>query len=296
MRSFDRFRSPRLAPAGVELAGLDALDLPIAPTRSLGSRSWAALWPKLAAVAIAVALWQLVVLAGWRPEYALPGPGLVGQRLLEELGTSELIQAIAITLRRGLIGFAIAIAIGVALAMAVVRFTLLRTAIGSLISGLQTMPSIAWFPLAILLFRLSESAILFVVILGAAPAIANGLISGVDHIPRSLVRAGRAMGAHGLDVYRHVLLPAAFPSFIGGLKQGWAFAWRSLMAGELLVIIAAQPSIGVKLAFSREVADAPGLLATMVVILVIGIVIDGVFFGSLDSAVRRRWGLVEEAV
>ena len=137
MRSFDRFRSPRLAPAGVELAGLDALDLPIAPTRSLGSRSWAALWPKLAAVAIAVALWQLVVLAGWRPEYALPGPGLVGQRLLEELGTSELIQAIAITLRRGLIGFAIAIAIGVALAMAVVRFTLPAEAVDTFVAALR---------------------------------------------------------------------------------------------------------------------------------------------------------------
>jgi NitT/TauT family transport system permease protein len=102
------------------------------------------------------------------------------------------------------------------------------------------------------------------------------------------------MGARGADFYRHVLLPASLPSFVGGLKQGWAFAWRSLMAGELLVIIAGQPSIGTKLAYSRELSDAEGLLATMIVILVIGIVIDSVFFGTVERSVRRRWGLVEE--
>ena len=106
------------------------------------------------------------------------------------------------------------------------------------------MPSIAWFPLAILLFKLSEQAIMFVVVLGAAPSIANGLIAGVDHIPPILLRAGRVLGARGVTAYRHVVLPASLPSFVGGLKQGWAFAWRSLMAGELLVIIAGKPSIG----------------------------------------------------
>jgi NitT/TauT family transport system permease protein len=157
------------------------------------------------------------------------------------------------------------------------------------------MPSIAWFPLAILLFGLTETAIMFVVVLGAAPSIANGLISGVDHIPRILLRAGQVLGARGFARYRHVVLPAALPSFVGGLKQGWAFAWRSLMAGELLVVIAAQPSIGVRLQFSREFSDAPGLLSTMIVILVIGIVVDVVVFGNLDRAIRRRWGLLEPA-
>ena len=106
-----------------------------------------------------------------------------------------------------------------------------------MITGLQTMPSIAWFPLAILLFQLSEGAITFVVVLGAAPSIANGLIAGVDHVPPVLLRAGHMMGARGLDKFRHVVLPASLPSFVGGLKQGWAFAWRSLMAGELLVTL-----------------------------------------------------------
>ena len=101
------------------------------------------------------------------------------------------------------------------------------------------------------------------------------------------------LGARGIGAYRYVILPAALPSFIGGLKQAWAFAWRSLMAGELLVIIASQPSLGVRLQLSRELNDAAGLLASMLVILVIGIVVDAVLFGNLDRAVRRRWGLVE---
>jgi len=278
----------------IELAGLDALDRPVAAHPSAGRRIWRSLWPKLAAIAIAILAWQLIVWSGWKPEYALPGPGAVFGTLVTEVNEAGLQEAILITLRRAVVGFALAVVIGVLLALAVVRFKALRTAVGSLISGIQTMPSIAWFPLAILLFQLTESAIMFVVILGAAPSIANGLIAGVDHIPRVLLRAASVMGARGTDYYRHVLLPAALPSFVSGLKQGWAFAWRSLMAGELLVIIAGQPSIGTKLAYSRELSDAEGLLATMIVILLIGIAIDSVFFGTADRSVRRRWGLAEE--
>ncbi|HEY8168791.1 MAG TPA: ABC transporter permease [Candidatus Limnocylindrales bacterium] len=278
-----------------EFSGLDALDRPVAAHPTTIGRVWRSLWPKLAAIAIAILAWQVIVWSGWKPEYALPGPGPVFGTLIREVSEEGLQQAILITLRRGLVGFLLACVIGVLLALAVVRFKTLRTAIGSLISGIQTMPSIAWFPLAILLFQLTEQAILFVVILGAAPSIANGLISGVDHIPRVLLRAATVMGARGTDYYRHVLLPAALPSFVAGLKQGWAFAWRSLMAGELLVIIAGQSSIGQRLIFSRDTSDAQGLLVMMIVILVIGIVIDAAFFGTIDRSVRRRWGLVEES-
>jgi NitT/TauT family transport system permease protein len=155
------------------------------------------------------------------------------------------------------------------------------------------MPSIAWFPLAILLFQLSEQAILFVILLGAAPAIANGLLHGIDHIPPLLLRAGTVLGATGLARYRHVVLPAALPGFVGGMKQGWAFAWRSLMAGELLVIIAQRPSLGVRLQFAREFSDAEGLLALMLVVLLIGVVVDELGFGRLEALIRRRWGLVD---
>lgn len=275
-----------------ELAGIDRLELPLPPRPGSVARAWAALWPKLVAIAIAVGVWQLVVLAGWRPQYVLPGPVPVFERLAAELGREDMLTAIAITMRRALLGFSLAIAVGAVVGLAVVRFKRLRAAIGASITGLQTMPSIAWFPLAILLFGLSETAIMFVVIIGAAPSVANGIIAGVDHIPRLLLRAGRILGARGISTYSEVILPASVPHLVTGLKQGWAFAWRSLMAGELLVIIAAQPSLGVQLQFAREISDAEGLLASMIVILLVGILMDGLVFGRLDRWVRRRWGLL----
>jgi NitT/TauT family transport system permease protein len=283
----------RLAEEDRELAGLDRLDLPPAPHRAPLRQAWGRLWPILVAIAVVVGVWQLVVLAEWRPAYILPGPMVVLERLGQDLTSTQLPSAIGITLRRAALGFGLALLIGSGIGVAIVRWRLLRAAAASLITGLQTMPSIAWFPLAILVFGLSEQAILFVVILGAAPSVANGLISGVDQVPRILLRAGRVLGARGVDAYRFVVLPAALPSFVGGMKQAWAFAWRSLMAGELLVIIAGQPSVGVRLQLSRELSDAPGLLATMLVVLSIGIIVDLVVFGTLERRVRERWGLVE---
>ena len=277
----------------LELAGIDALELPIAPRQTLPWRVWRAIWPQLAAIGVVIAIWQLVVLSGVKPGYVLPGPLQVGERLLKDLTDTNLLAAIGTTLRRIGVGFGFALMIGTLIGVAIVRWKVLRTAIASLITGLQTMPSIAWFPLAILLFGLNEQAIMFVVVLGAAPSVANGLIAGVDHVPRILLRAGRMLGARGLDAYRFVVLPAALPSFIGGLKQAWAFAWRSLLAGELLVIIAQQPALGVRLSLLRDLNDARGLLATMIVILLIGILVDALFFGRLDLAIRRRWGLLE---
>ena len=294
----------RPAPAGAPaagreldeaLAGLDALELAHGNDTHPLQRAWSATWPKLAALALGLALWQAVVESGWKPEYILPGPGAVFADLRAELADGTFTTATAITMRRAAVGFGISLVIGVVLGSIVARVRLARVAFGSLITGIQTMPSIAWFPLAILLFQISEAAILFVVVLGAAPAIANGLISGADHIPPVLLRAGRVLGARGLSAYRHIILPASLPSFVTGLKQGWAFAWRSLMAGELLVVIADEPSIGFLLQTNRNLADAEGLLATMVVILVIGIAVDTLVFGRLDRAVRTRWGLVDES-
>jgi NitT/TauT family transport system permease protein len=276
-----------------ELRGLDKLDLPLAAHGTRLRAIWSGLWPKLGAIGIVLLIWQLAVWAQLKPAYVLPGPVPVLERLAHDLVNSNLPLATAITLQRAAVGFGLALVIGTVLGLAIVRSKLLRTAAASLITGLQTMPSIAWFPLAILLFGLNETAIMFVVVLGAAPSIANGLIGGVDHIPRVLLRAGQVLGARGIARYRHVIFPAALPSFVGGLKQGWAFAWRSLMAGELLVIIAARPSIGVRLQFAREFSDALALLSTMIVILVIGIVVDLLFFGTLDRMIRRRWGLLE---
>ncbi|HUP69136.1 MAG TPA: ABC transporter permease [Acidimicrobiales bacterium] len=277
-----------------ELAGLDALEEVLGRRPSRLAQLWSSLWPKLAAAVIALTIWQVAVWSNWRPEYVFPGPATVLSDLWHLLATGEFWRAVGVTMRRAVTGYALAVLIGSAIGLAVARVRPLRTAVGSLITGLQTMPSIAWFPLAILFFQLSEQAILFVVVLGAAPSIANGLISGVDHVPPLLLRSGRMLGARGLTLYRHVILPASLPAFVAGLKQGWAFAWRSLMAGELLVNLAGKPSLGANLIFARDVSDAPGLMAIMIVILVIGILVDGLFERA-DRAIRSRWGLIDAA-
>lgn len=277
-----------------ELTGLDALELASANRTPRAARVWAATWPKLAAVLLALGIWQGVVWTEWRPPYALPGPGPVLGELWRLLGTADFWSAVATTMRRALVGFAAAVGIGGVVGVATARIRPLRVAIGALITGLQTMPSIAWFPLAILLFQLSESAIYFVVILGAAPSVANGVINGVDYVPPLLLRVGRNLGADGVALYRHVILPASLPSIVAGLKQGWAFAWRSLMAGELLVIIGSTSSIGVKLDASRQLNDAEGLLATMIVILALGILVD-MAFARANTEIRRRWGVLDAA-
>jgi len=278
-----------------QVTGLDALELPQAPKAGWATRLWSGAWPKLAALALALGLWQAIVWSGWRPEYVLPGPATVLAELWNRVVNGTLLTAASITLRRAVTGYALAVLVGTVIGSLVSRIRVLRTATGSLITGLQTMPSIAWFPLAIVLFKLSESAIMFVIVLGAAPAIANGLITGTDHIPPLMLRAGRVLGARRLALYRHVILPASLPGFVAGLKQGWSFAWRSLMAGELLVVIARKQSIGVQLQVSRDLADYPGLMATMLVILIIGILVDSLIFGTIDRAIRRRWGLMDPA-
>jgi NitT/TauT family transport system permease protein len=273
------------------ITGLDALEL--GGTRSkgaLGKRIWKSAWPKVLAIAIVVLVWQIVVWAEWKPEYVLPGPITVFEELGGLIKTGDFWEGVSLTMIRAVTGFGLAVLIGTAVGAAVSRFAPLRAAIGSLITGLQTMPSIMWFPLAILLFQISESAIMFVVIIGAAPSVANGLISGIDYVPRTWLRVGQVLGMTGFAKYRHLILPASLPSFISGLKQGWAFSWRSLMAGELLVIVPGALSIGVRMQQARDLSEASLVISFIIVVLVIGILID-ILFNAADNALRKRWGL-----
>ncbi|TDC00391.1 ABC transporter permease [Micromonospora fluostatini] len=277
-----------------EVTGLDALEL--ASTRAdgraadVGRAVWSTTWPKLLAIALVIAAWQVLYLSEWKPPFALPAPMTVFDDLRELVVSPDFPRAIAITAQRALTGFLLAVVIGTLIGAAVARFRPLRAAIGSLITGLQTMPSIIWFPFAILLFQISETAILFVVVIGAAPSIANGLIGGIDYVPPTWLRVGKVLGMRGLSLYRFLILPASLPSFISGLKQGWAFAWRSLMAGELLVIVAGQGSIGSLMQGAREFNNAPRLLSWIIIVLVLGILVD-ILFNAADNALRRRWGL-----
>jgi NitT/TauT family transport system permease protein len=275
-----------------DLDAREVVDLSPRPTRARQLRLWSAVWPQLVALLVAVAFWQAVTWSGWRPANVLPGPWPVFHRLFNDLISVNFYAGVAITLLRAGIGYGIAVASGTALGLLLARVTFLRRALGPALLGFQSMPSISWFPLAILLFAKSEPAIILVVLLGAAPAIANGLLSGVDHVEPLLVRVGRVMGARGLGLYRHVILPAALPSFVGGLKQGWAFAWRSLMAGELILhAFVGQHSLGQQLRSAQDLSDAQQLVALMIVIFVIGVLVD-TGFGILDREIRRRWGLV----
>ncbi len=277
------------------LDGLDRLELEPAPARAdrgrLARRAWAAAWPKLLAVGLVLAIWELVTLSGWK-HYVLKGPGPVFSDLWAQMQHAALWSTIGVTLRTAAVGYAAAVIIGSVVGMLVARIPPLRAAVGSIVTGLQSMPSVAWAPFAIVLFGENTAAIMFVVILGAAPSIANGLITGVDYTPPLLLRAGQTMGLRGVARYRFLILPASLPAYVAGLKQGWAFAWRSLMAAELFVSIIGQVSIGQLLNVDQQNLDFAGVSSTIIVILVIGIVVD-TLFTKADQSIRRRRGLLQ---
>ena len=252
----------------------------------------ASLWAKALALLVVLGAWQLVCLSGWKSSVVLPSPAAVGATLWQQLHDAVLWQAVSTTMMRAVIGFGLSLLIGTVIGSVLSRNKLLRNTFGPLITGLQTMPAIAWFPFAIIFFGLNTSAILFVIVIGAAPSVALGVISGADHIPPLQLRASKTMGLKRFALYRYVILPASLPTFVSGLRQGWAFAWRSLMAGELVVMVAGTASIGVLLENAQNMSDMPLAIAVMIVVLVIGIIVDSVF-GVADRQIRRYWGLVD---
>jgi NitT/TauT family transport system permease protein len=274
------------------LLGLDALDQ-LPPERRgshrVAERIWSGTWPKLAAIALVLIVWELLYLGGWK-HFIFPGPAATLTDLGDQAKTVLLWRAIGITMMRALIGFALALVIGTVVGALTARIAPLRAAIGSMITALQTMPTLVWLPFAIILYGPTTAAIIFVIVLAAAPSIANGLIAGVDYTPPQLLKAGKLMGLRRVSLYRHVIMPASLPTYVTGLKQGWAFAWHGLLAGELLVLIANEPSLGVLLNSDQVQLDMAGVISIMIVILILGILVDGLF-GRVNNTIRRRWGL-----
>jgi NitT/TauT family transport system permease protein len=260
-------------------------------TDSVVRRRMRSLWAPGVGLLVVLAFWQTMYLSGWKPSFVLPSPAAALASLWTQAHQALLWQAIATTMGRAVYGFGLAVVIGLAAGIVVSRNKIVRGAFGPIITGMQTMPAIAWFPFAIIFFGLTTSAILFVIVIGTAPAIAVAVIAGSDQIPPLLRRAAKMMGLRGLALYRYVILPASLPVFVTGLKQGWAFAWRSLMSGELVVIVTNTASIGVLLENAQNLSDMPSAIAVMIVILALGILIDGLFT-LLDNVVRRRWGLI----
>jgi NitT/TauT family transport system permease protein len=277
------------------LAGLDQLELapPQQAKRHIGAKVWAAAWPKLLALVLALAIWQLIYLSGFKSAI-LPGPATTLANLWDQMHGALLWTAVGTTLRRAVIGFALALVIGTVVGALVSRIRPLRAAVGSLITALQTLPSIVWVPFAIILFGANTTAILFVIMMTAAPAIANGLIAGADFLPPLLLRAGKTMGLRRVSLYRHVIMPATLPAYVNGLKQGWVFGWHGLIAAEIVVIILGQPSLGVLLSNDQDQADMAGAIAIILVILVIGIVVD-VLFNAINGRIRNRWGVADNS-
>ncbi|MBO0681910.1 MAG: ABC transporter permease subunit [Candidatus Dormibacteraeota bacterium] len=272
--------------------GLDALEAPRPVSELPLVRFVRALAPRLAVIVLLVLVWQLVVILHVKPTYALPAPGDVWAKLVQQAQAGHLQEAILTSLRRAALGYAAALMVGTLVGLAVSRLGMLRTGVGSLLAALLSLPSVTWVPIGILWFGLSDATIYFVVILGAFPSIARGVISAVDQIDPVILRLARSLDARGPSLYRHFMLPAAMPGYLSGMQQAWAFSWRSLMAAELIAI---SPQLGLGLGqlldSGRELADMPLALAAMIGILAVGLAVDELLFRPLERTVLRRRGL-----
>lgn len=236
-----------------------------------------------------IGIWQGVAELRIWPPYLFPSPLGVAQSLIAGFEDNSFTIGILVSMKRVLIGFGLSIVGGVLIGLAIGRVKLLDETIGTIVLGFQALPSICWLPIALLWFGLSENAIVMVVVLGSLFAITIGVDSGVKNVPPIYLRAARTMGAGGFDLYTRVIIPAAMPSIISGLKQGWSFAWRALMAGELLYV---SIGLGHLLTMGRELNDISQVMAVMIIIIVIGITVDRFVFTKLENRVRERWGLL----
>lgn len=240
-------------------------------------------------LALVAVWWALAARRIW-PPYLLPSPADVGVFLAEAVKDGTLLPAVATSAARVAIGYAISLVLGTALGLLLARSRPLDETLGSAVVGLQSLPSICWFPLALLWFGLNEKAVLFVVVMGALFAVTLAVRSGVRNLPPLTLRAARMLGATGAKLWAHVLLPAILPAFLSGMRQGWAFAWRSLMAAELLSQSLKQ-GVGHLLSTGRDLNDMAMVLGMIGVILVFGLAVDRVLFFPLERVVARRWGV-----
>jgi NitT/TauT family transport system permease protein len=253
----------------------------------------ARIWPRVAGVlavlAAVLVIWWLVTVTGAVPARDLPSPATVFTRLWDRIADGTIPVAASRSLIRLAFGVAVAAVFGTLIGVGMAAWRSFQRTVGPLVVGLQALPPIAWLPLAALWLGFSERAVVLVVIVGAFPSIAMATAVSIRQVSPVLVRAGRTLGAEGWELYRHVVVPAAVPGYVEGLRQGWVFAWRSLLAAEL--IIQGGRGLGHSLTEAGNSFDAPTILALMIVIVVIGILIDA-GFAALDRRVRTRRGLL----
>jgi NitT/TauT family transport system permease protein len=234
--------------------------------------------------------WQAMVWSGrWSP-VLLPSPESVADYLWTSLEDGTLVQATAVTLRRLMIGYAIGLAVGLPLGLLSSRLFFVEDTVGVMALGLQTLPSVCWIPLALLWFGQSEGAMQFVVVMGTVWSVVIATDTGARTISPIYARAARTMGSAGFHQWRRVIVPASLPFLISGMKQGWAFAWRSLMAAEIYVTILTGFGLGQLLHYGRELNAMEQVIAIMLVIVVIGLLADKVLFAPWERFLHRRWG------
>jgi NitT/TauT family transport system permease protein len=259
------------------------------PGRSTQAGRWRTYGRRFVFFALLIVAWEGLFRLGVWPEFLFPSPSQVTATLVHGFANRTFLVGIAISLRRIALGYGFSLLVGTVLGLLLGQVRLLDETIGSLVLGLQTLPSICWLPLALLWFGLNERAILFVVVMGALLSITLATEDGVKNTPPVYLHAARNLGASGWKLYAGVILPAALPSIVTGMKLGWSFAWRSLMAGELLYV---SLGLGHLLMMGRELNDMSQVIAVMLVIIAIGLTMDRMVFAPLESRIRERWGLV----
>lgn len=249
------------------------------------------LGPPLAGVAGLIVIWGLV--SRLVSASTLPSPATVWSAFLHGMSDGTIPEAAAKTLLRLAFSFAAALVIGTLIGVGLALNEFARRSIRPIIVALQIMPFIAWLPLAVIWFGANERAVVFVTVVGSFPSVTLSTMSSMRQVPPLLRRAGRTLGAEGWTLYRHIIFPAALPGYIAGLQQAWGFAWKALMASELIVTAAGATGLGQLLA--RRQTDVPALLAVLAVIVVLGVLVDYLIFNRLDRHVRRRRGLLQES-
>jgi len=233
-------------------------------------------------------LWTLLVELKIWPPYLFPGPWSVGQALWAGFADHSFLIAIAVSIRRVLIGYGVSVVLGMILGLGVASNKFLEETMGGLLVSLQSLPSICWWPLALLWFGLNQNAILFVVIMGSLLSVTLAMEDGRKQMPKIYGMAGRNLGARGFKLFWHVLVPASLPFIVSGLKQGWAFAWRSLITAEMLYL---SLGLGQVLMMGRDLNDMSQVLAVMILIIALGYIVDGLVFKTVERRLHAKWGL-----
>ena len=241
-----------------------------------------------------LALWQLVYMSEILPKLSLPSPLEVGQTIIELLVDFTLVKGTAFTLWRLFLGFVLSLVLGLITGLLMIKFQQFGKTMSSFAVGLQSFPSIAWIPFAILLIGFNDFGILFVVVMSSVFSVMLSTYSGLRNVPPIYIRAARNMGAKGFSLFRYVLIPAATPALIMGMRQAWSFAWHALIGAEMLITTLV--GLGYILSVGREFSNMSQIIATMLLIFTIGLIFDRVVFIKIEEKVRDRWGLNQQKI